>query len=134
VELSNAEARVFDDSTHGISVDGVVTGNCYEALTVRHYDVFFPLAHNLESGFFQSSYGMQMLDTGKLGISNSHSDFAYVRILDGIIHGGKVLLDGIFDVFDSLGLCITLRPASGQRRTSDAVPSIALMQDNFVFH
>jgi hypothetical protein len=29
--------------------------------------VFFPLPDNFKAGFFQGSYGMQVLDAGKLG-------------------------------------------------------------------
>jgi hypothetical protein len=69
-----------------------------------------------------------------LGISDGHFNFAHVRILDGIVYGGKILLDGVFYVFDSLGLGITLGPAPWHPRASGAIAFIGLMQDYFVFH
>lgn len=57
-EFSDVEAGVLYDTCHCICIDRVVAGNRKEALAVRHDNVFFSLANNCETGFFQDSYGV----------------------------------------------------------------------------
>ncbi len=66
-EFFNAEAGVLDDASHGIGVNGIVARNRKEAPAIGHYDMFFSLAQDCETGLFQGSYGMQVFDPGKLG-------------------------------------------------------------------
>jgi hypothetical protein len=63
-ELLDGQARILDDSTHGKSVDWIVSGDCDYPLAIGHHDVFF-LPNYLKACLFQRPHGLLgILGTG----------------------------------------------------------------------
>ena len=60
------EASISGNTTHGKSVDGIVSGNSEDASSVRHDDVL-PLANNAKPGFLKSLDSIEVVDAGNLG-------------------------------------------------------------------
>ena len=59
----HGEPCVFDDSSHGESVNRIVSGNDYESRPVGENNMA-ALADDFKSGLFQSANGLKVVDAG----------------------------------------------------------------------
>ena len=134
LELFDGETRVTNDAAHCEFIDGVVARNRKNAAPVTHHNVL-PLADDLETGFFQSTNGPQMIDAGQLRHNSSWNfDLAHLRALgnpDGCL---KVFANRVLNIFERLALGLPLGPATRKTRTRHAVSFFRFPKSNLVFH
>jgi len=109
--LFDAESSIARNATHRESVYWVVARNGHNANTIRHDDVF-TLAQDSKAGLFQSLHGIEMIDAGNLGTLHRHPHFADILTFDKVVDGGKVLANGILDIFECFGFGLTLGPTA----------------------
>ena len=123
---------VFGYPAHRQRVHRIVTRYGDEMRTVAHDDVF-ALADNLKSCLFERLHGAEMIDAGNLRhLLDRHFHFAHVGSTKALVHGGKIILDGVANVLHCFLLRFSLRPATGKRGAIHRVTFVRLMKHDLI--
>ena len=64
-EFVNGQAGIANDSTHGDGIDGIMTRDCDDSLAVTHHKML-ALADHPVAGFLKGTFGIKVIDSGKL--------------------------------------------------------------------
>lgn len=62
----DGQTGIFDDAAHGERVDGVVSWDRQDPLSIAHHDVL-ALTHDPEAGLLKGAHRIQMVDAGEIG-------------------------------------------------------------------
>lgn len=97
-KLFDGQARVPHDSTHGESIDGIVSRDRQDSDTVGHGDMF-AVTRDAKARFLKSSHRIEMVDTGELGhVLFRDLDFPDLRTLQQFLDDAEVFLYCSFDI------------------------------------
>jgi hypothetical protein len=100
--LLDGQPGVARDAAHRECIDRIVAGDDHDALTIAHDNVF-ALAHNPESGFFESADGVNVIDARDLGqASDHHFDFANFLAAELFVDNRQILANRVLYVFQGL--------------------------------
>ena len=78
MELFDREPGIANKTTHRERVDWIVPGEGENPLSIGHHDVL-ALARDPESGLFEGSHSIEMIDAGNLG-HGLHRDFDFANL------------------------------------------------------
>src|SRR5665647_430883 len=132
-ELLDSQSRVARDTAHCEGIHGIVTRDHEDARAIGHDDVLV-LARDVESGFLQRPYSVEVIDAGDLRHALRHLDLANVCAEHEIVAHDEILGDRRANIRERFGFCNTLRPAPWQTRDRDAESFVGPLERNLVFH
>jgi hypothetical protein len=136
-EFLDREPGVFDDFSHGESVDRIVAGDHHNARAVAH-DRVFAFPQHLETRFLQGANGSLIVDAGQLGHIPSDGDHRAGNFgpKTGRQFGArlKVLTNGVPHIFQSFLAGGALAAAAGKIITPDRESFPGLDQRYRVIH
>ncbi len=129
-ELFDGESRVAHNTTHRKGVDGIVSRDSEDALSVGRHGVL-AFANNAEPGPLQGANGVEMIDAGISPTLNRYLDLTDLGAARQVLVGGEVFTNRVRNARDRVGLCGALcgalRPAPRQSWDSNAVPFFVVM-------
>jgi len=114
-----------------------LTGLCRGMVTMRtpsDITICLPWRMMRKSAFWSARTASRWLTPGIFGTSHRHRNFANVLAFDEVVYCGEVFANGVLNVFEGLGFCSPLRPATWKTRTRNAEAFLRLMNDDLVIH